>query len=81
MQIEDGQHASSADVKTRLADLTQRGLALNTAAADYSTKLKAAIVRETEMEQLRKEFDHMGKSGPMKVSGRMVINVRKSSAL
>ncbi len=58
MQIDDGQHASSADVKARLEDLTQRMEALTAAAAQYDANLKAAIQRETEMEQMRKEFDH-----------------------
>jgi hypothetical protein len=74
----------AADVDAGTAFMTLlKNFLLKKAKTDGLALVKAEIIASAECQEifkayrakLRKEFDHMGKSGPMKVAGKLVINM------
>ena len=74
--------AAEVDAGTALATLLDKHV-LKNAKKDLLAQVKEQIKTDADIQklfadkrkQLRKEFDHMGKSGPMKIKGRLVINM------
>jgi len=56
-QITDGQHASSDDVREKLADLTGRMAALSDAASTYKKNVDEGLERESSLDSSKKDFD------------------------
>jgi len=74
--------AAEIDAGAAFETLLTKHLLAN-AKRDFLATVKEEIKADAEIAEifkanrskLRKEFDHMGKSGPMKVAGRLVINM------